>query len=63
MIYEKPELLMLNAASAAVRGVGSNDNPIGDGNTGDQKLSTLHEAPGQDTASTSSTASAYEADE
>ena len=61
MAYEKPELITLSLASTAVR-TGSQE----DSNPSDGKISNTAEVAGQpaDTVnSTSSTGSAYEADE
>lgn len=62
MAYEKPELSILNLASTAVRS-NTGDNVGGDGTSSDTKLHTTHEQAVYDSNSTSSTASAYEADE
>jgi len=59
--YEKPQLIVLNFARAAVRDIGQD---VGSQETGDGKLSTYPEdRQPADISGTSSSGGAYEADE
>lgn len=67
MAYQKPELLILCLAGIAVRSCGlttDNQPPLGDGSV-DLKIHTVSEGFPRDNnpTTTSSTSSAYEADE
>lgn len=62
MAYDKPALSILCVASAAVRGVRTVDNALGDG-ARDAKISVVKEGVSYDNHATSSTTAAYEADE
>ncbi len=62
MTYEAPKLFVLNVAADAVRG-GSDGGSGTSGDSSAHKKQTVHETAENDNGMTSSTGSAYEADE